>query len=70
MCIGDTNVFLAARSAARDGFESNRTLSSGSPEAAKQIEHAEAVAKILRENIVQGQALDEQGERYSKEPGY
>lgn len=28
------------------------------------IAHAEEVAKILRQNVVQGQQVDEEGERY------
>lgn len=54
---------MAARSAAREGFETNRSLPA--PAAAESIEHAEGVAKILRENLVQGQATDGEGTKYS-----
>ncbi|KAF1982299.1 hypothetical protein K402DRAFT_438651 [Aulographum hederae CBS 113979] len=61
---GDTIRLSAALSQARAGFEMNRNLPSSSPEAAQQITHAEDVARILRENLVQGQAMDEAGDRY------
>jgi len=56
---------MAARHAARDGFEQNRSLSS-SDAVSQNIAYAEEVARILRENVVQGQAIDEQGDRYSE----
>jgi len=62
---GDSLRLPAALGAAREGFEANRHLSAHSKEASNQIAHAEDVAKILRENVVQGQALDEGGSRYS-----
>ena len=34
----------------------NRSLQSGSIEASQAIEHAQGVAKILRENVVQGES--------------
>lgn len=59
--IGDTNVLSAARAEARKNFEQNRSLPAGSTELTAQITHAQEVAKFLRENVVQGQATDEQG---------
>jgi complex III assembly factor LYRM7 len=56
---GDMNTLFAARAEARKNFESNRNLTAGSAELSKQITHAEEVAKFLRENVVQGQAADE-----------
>jgi hypothetical protein len=63
--IGDVPMLLSARSEARKKFESNRSLTSGSEEHTTQINLAEEVAKILRENVVQGEALDQDGSRYS-----
>jgi complex III assembly factor LYRM7 len=59
--IGDMNTLFAARAEARRNFESNRNLTAGSDELSKQITHAEEVAKFLRENVVQGQAADNEG---------
>ncbi|KAF2761243.1 putative mitochondrial zinc maintenance protein 1, mitochondrial [Pseudovirgaria hyperparasitica] len=50
----DTTMLSAARNQARTAFESNRHLSPGTPEFAEQVEHAEGVAQILRQNVVQG----------------
>jgi complex III assembly factor LYRM7 len=55
------NTLFAARAEARKNFESNRNLTAGSAELSKQITHAEEVAKFLRENVVQGQAKDDEG---------
>lgn len=56
---------MAARHEARKGFEQNRSLSSG--EAVSQnVAYAEEIARILRENVVQGQASDEESGRYSQ----
>jgi complex III assembly factor LYRM7 len=60
---GDIPTLLSARYEARQKFESNRSLSSGSNELSEQIKLAEEVAKILRENVVQGQAVDD-GSKY------
>lgn len=59
------NTLFAARAEVRKTFESNRHLSAGSEEYSKQIAHAEEVAKFLRENVVQGQAIPEKQESYS-----
>jgi hypothetical protein len=59
------NTLFAARAEARKNFESNRGLAAGSDERSKQIAHAEEVAKFLRENVVQGQAADTEGNNYS-----
>ncbi|OAL00228.1 mitochondrial zinc maintenance protein 1, mitochondrial [Phaeosphaeriaceae sp. SRC1lsM3a] len=58
---GDINILSAARAEVRKNFESNRNLTAGSEELSKQIAHAEEVAKFLRENVVQGQAADTEG---------
>ncbi|KAK4570228.1 Mitochondrial zinc maintenance protein 1, mitochondrial [Recurvomyces mirabilis] len=51
---GDRVVYPAAIQQAREGFVKNRKLESGSIEATQAIEHAQGVAQILRENVVQG----------------
>ncbi|KAK3679440.1 Mitochondrial zinc maintenance protein 1, mitochondrial [Recurvomyces mirabilis] len=51
---GDRVVYPAAIQQAREGFIQNRKLESGSIEATQAIEHAQGVAQILRENVVQG----------------
>jgi len=61
---GDIPRLLAARSAAREIFEANRGLSRNDTEAVKQIQHAEGVAQVLRENVVQGKAVDSDTSRY------
>jgi hypothetical protein len=58
---GDMNTLFAARTEARKNFESNRNLRIGSEELEKSLVHAEEVAKFLRENVVQGQAADTEG---------
>ncbi|KAH3918032.1 zinc maintenance protein [Parastagonospora nodorum] len=58
---GDMNTLFAARAEVRRNFESNRSLTAGSDELSKQLTHAEEVAKFLRENVVQGQAADDEG---------
>jgi complex III assembly factor LYRM7 len=55
------NTLFAARAEARRNFESHRGLPTGSDETSKQIAHAEEVAKFLRENVVQGQAANKEG---------
>lgn len=52
----------AARSQARESFIKNRKLESGSNEATQAIQHAQGVAQILRENVVQGE--NRGGEHY------
>ncbi|KAA6412411.1 MAG: mitochondrial zinc maintenance mitochondrial [Lasallia pustulata] len=61
---GDIRLLNAARREARKKFDTNRSLSSSSHEAAAGIMHAEDVARILRQNVVQGERLDEEGEKY------
>jgi hypothetical protein len=64
---GDTPVLHAARAQAREAFRKNATMQPSDPALASAIAHAEEVAKILRENIVQGKKVDQEGEeRYSE----
>lgn len=55
---GDMHVLGAARAFARKHFDDNHALAAGSDEYAKSITHAHDVARILRENVVQGQATE------------
>jgi complex III assembly factor LYRM7 len=55
------NTLFAARAEARRNFDAHRGLPAGSGEMSKQIAHAEDVATFLRENVVQGQAGDTEG---------
>lgn len=45
----------SARTQARTGFNKLSSLEPGSEEATKQIAHAEGVAQVLRQNVVQGE---------------
>jgi complex III assembly factor LYRM7 len=58
---GDVHTLYSARAEARKNFESNRNLRIGSEELEKSLVHAEEVSKFLRENVVQGQAQDTEG---------
>ncbi|KAF2644950.1 mitochondrial zinc maintenance protein 1, mitochondrial [Massarina eburnea CBS 473.64] len=58
---GDLPRLFAARATVRSHFEENRGLATGSKEITEQITRAEDVATFLRKNVVQGQAVDEQG---------
>lgn len=58
---GDTHTLFAARAEVRKNFESNRSLRIGSEELEKSLLHAQEVSKFLRENVVQGQAEDAEG---------
>jgi complex III assembly factor LYRM7 len=55
---GDFHLLHAARTQARAGFDSLRSLESDSEEAVKGIQHAEGVASVLRHNIVQGKQAE------------
>jgi complex III assembly factor LYRM7 len=55
---GDLPMLHASQAQARQGFEDKRSLESSSEEVVKAIEHAEGVAEILRQNIVQGRKGD------------
>jgi len=56
---GDARTLIGARIAAREGFEKERHLPADSDEAAKKIHYAQDVARILRENVIQGKATKE-----------
>ena len=51
---GDKSTLKSARKLAQKRFRENKNLPQGSPQAASEVEHAQGVAIILRENVVQG----------------
>ena len=58
-------MLVAARHQARTSFGNGRSLLPDSLEALERITHAENVAQILRQNIVQGRKVnDEEEDRY------
>ncbi|KXL43321.1 hypothetical protein M433DRAFT_25740 [Acidomyces richmondensis BFW] len=54
---GDDEVLTSSRILARESFAKGSSLVVGSTAASKAIEHAEGVAQILRENVVQGKNI-------------
>ena len=73
---GDIPTLTAARQEITTRFRANRALPSSSPEATQEIAHAEEVAKILLQNIVQGKRANEvenkdwEGDLYSEFFGF
>ncbi|KAI4721578.1 hypothetical protein E4T48_02196 [Aureobasidium sp. EXF-10727] len=61
---GDHDTLHNSRKFARDSFDQNRGVKAGSIEAEKAVEHAQGVAQILRENVVQGATDKEESETY------
>ncbi|KAI1345497.1 hypothetical protein F5Y01DRAFT_57173 [Xylaria sp. FL0043] len=51
---GDGPTLTAARQSIRQGFRANAALEPTSPEFPNAVKHAEEVAMILRQNVVQG----------------
>lgn len=60
----DIPTLTASRKHARDSFAANTSLQPGSVDAAQALEHAQGVTKILRENVVQGKRVGNEGQRY------
>lgn len=58
---GDFRILSASRIEARSKLDSNRSLSPHSPELQQKISEAVEIARILRQNIVQGEQLDGPG---------
>ncbi|KAI5924615.1 hypothetical protein F4810DRAFT_664404 [Camillea tinctor] len=58
---GDNRVLTAARISIRDGFRANASLTPSDPNLPGAIKHAQEVASILRQNVVQGKM---EGEAY------
>jgi complex III assembly factor LYRM7 len=63
---GDDSTLQNSRKFARDSFDKNRRFKAGSIEAEKAVEHAQGVAQILRENVVQGATDKEASSTYSE----
>jgi len=61
---GDDSTLQTSRKFARDSFDKNRRFKAGSIEAEKAVEHAQGVAQILRENVVQGATDKEESKTY------
>ncbi|THX12788.1 hypothetical protein D6D13_03984 [Aureobasidium pullulans] len=61
---GDQSTLYNSRRFARDSFNKNRGVKAGSIEAEKAVEHAQGVAQILRENVVQGATDKEESGAY------
>jgi len=51
---GDPTISRAARTESRLAFSASRSLEPHSAEALQKIQHANDVARVLRENVVQG----------------
>jgi len=60
---GDLPLLHAAQQEARTHFQKNASLLPSDPAVAPAIKHAEEVAQILRQNVVQGK-LEESTEAY------
>ena len=54
-------MLYAARTEARSKFDSSLSLNPQSRDVRKKIAEAEEIARILRQNIVQGEKLGEMG---------
>ena len=57
MSVGDLRILSAARVEARSKFDQNRFLSPSSIEAEQKVLEAKEVARILRQNVVQGEQV-------------
>ena len=68
MFTGDDRLLTGAVSQARSAFQSHRSTPPSSPEFHENIKHANDVARLLRENVVQGARAEgqEEGGKYSK----
>ena len=62
--LGDGRMLSAACLKARTNFEKNRSLSIGDPETDQKIAEAQEVARLLRQNIVQGEPDVRDREKY------
>lgn len=64
MIIEDDVMLRSSRAFARSEFRTGAKLIPNGPEAAQGVEHAQGVAQILRENVVQGIKVGDVGEKY------
>jgi complex III assembly factor LYRM7 len=58
LSLGDARLLTAARREARKGFDTSRYLSETDAAVTAGIAHANDVARILRQNVVQGKQVD------------
>jgi complex III assembly factor LYRM7 len=58
-------MLVAARHAARQAFDKDKHLPPGSEEATKKLHYAQEVARVLRQNVLQGRAAEENPSTYS-----
>lgn len=65
---GDERLLTSARAQIRAGFREKASLSPTDPAVAPALQHAQEVAAMLRENVVQGR--NEGDGRYSKSLGF
>lgn len=61
---GDASTLMAAQYEVRKNFDQTRSLLLDSEQTSKRIAQAEEIAKFLRENVVQGEAVDGEASRY------
>ncbi|CAM1501552.1 Fc.00g035360.m01.CDS01 [Cosmosporella sp. VM-42] len=61
---GDAPILSAAQAQIRNEFRQNALLNPSDESVSAGIQHAEAVAKVLRENVVQGQKTQADEESY------
>ncbi|KND92709.1 Mitochondrial zinc maintenance protein 1, mitochondrial [Tolypocladium ophioglossoides CBS 100239] len=64
---GDAPVLAAAQVQIRHEFRQKSSLESSSADSEAAIQHAEEVARILRENVVQGRKAEGQQDTYSEQ---
>lgn len=55
---GDLRMYTAAKVEVRNRFDSSRNLDPGHPETQDRLKEALEVARILRQNVIQGEAKD------------
>ncbi|PHH58975.1 hypothetical protein CDD81_3979 [Ophiocordyceps australis] len=60
----DAPILASAQTQARAQFQEKASLDPAGPDAKAAIQHAQDVAKILRENVVQGRKADGQENTY------
>lgn len=62
---GDAPILLAAQTQIRNEFRQKATLDPSDGAVPAAVQHAEEVARVLRENVVQGQRTAEGKDTYS-----
>lgn len=62
---GDAPILAAAQVQIRNEFRQKASLDPADASVPAAIQHAEQVAKVLRENVVQGKKIEEGQDKYS-----